>query len=153
MAGQAQKEITHNEALQTLDTIVAAAAEEGPRDDPPPSPALSACYIVGTTPTGAWAGKPLSVAAYTSGGWRFVIPVDGMTVFVKSQAVPATYRQGAWEIGVLRGSSVLIGGQQVVGARMSAIPPAAGGTTIDSEARGAIDQILVALRQHGLIDP
>ena len=62
------------------------------------------------------------------------------------------YRSGAWEFGVLRGSSILIGGQQVVGARVAAIASPAGGTTIDSEARAAIAAALGALRQHGLIE-
>jgi hypothetical protein len=45
----------------------------------------------------------------------------------------------------------VIGGQQVVGSRVAAIPSASGGTIIDSQARAVIDQILNALRQHGLI--
>ena len=38
IAGQAQKELFHNEALQTLDTLVAAAVEDAPANDPPQSP-------------------------------------------------------------------------------------------------------------------
>ena len=37
-AGQAQKEFSHNEALQALDFLVAGAVEEGPRNDPPTAP-------------------------------------------------------------------------------------------------------------------
>ena len=152
IAGQAQKEFTHNEALQTIDLLLAAAVEEGPRADPPTAPSVGACYIVGDSPTGDWAGQPRAVAGYTSGGWRFVAPVEGMTAYVKANAVWANYRAGAWEIGQLRGSNVLVGGQQVVGSRATAIASASGGTTIDSEARSVINQILDALRQHGLID-
>jgi hypothetical protein len=36
--------------------------------------------------------------------------------------------------------------------RADAIPSPSGGTTIDGEARAAIDQILATMRQHGLID-
>jgi hypothetical protein len=151
-AGQAQKEFLHNEALQTLDILVAAAVEEGPRADPPALPAVGASYLVGTSPTGVWAGKSQSVAAYTSGGWRFVTPIDGMSVYVKANASWANYRLGAWEMGALRGLNLVIGGQQVVGSRAAAIGSASGGATVDSQARVAIDQILGALRQHGLID-
>ena len=49
--GQAQKEFFHNEALQVLDILIAAAVEEGPRDDPPSSPSAGDCYIVGEDPT------------------------------------------------------------------------------------------------------
>lgn len=151
-AGQAQKEFTHNEALQTLDVLVAASVEEGPRTTPPASPALGACYIVGASPTGAWTGKPDHLAAYTSGGWRLVPPVQGMSVHVKAISVDARFLSGGWEIGAVRGSSLVVGGQQVVGSRAAAIAPPTGGTTIDLQARNSIDQILGALRQHGLIE-
>jgi hypothetical protein len=151
-AGQAQKEFFHNEALQTLDALVAGAVEEGPRSAPPSAPAVGACYIVGTSPTGAWAGRSQFVAAFTTGGWRFVTPVEGMTLYVKSSGNSATYRLGVWEIGSLRGSNVVLSGQQVLGSRAAAIASAAGGITIDAQARAVLDQILGALRQHGLID-
>jgi hypothetical protein len=151
-AGQAQKEFTHNEALQTLDTLVGGAVETGPLAVPPASPSIGDAYIVDESPTADWAGRPGSVAAYTSGGWRFVEPVDGLSLYVKSQGQWASFRAGSWEIGQLRGSSVIIGDQQVVGSRAAAIAPASGGMTIDAEARAAIDDILVAMRQHGLIE-
>jgi hypothetical protein len=151
-AGQAQKEFFHNEALQTLDIVVAAAVEDGPLNTPPAAPAVGACYIVGSTPTDAWVGNSLALAAYSSGGWRFVAPAEGMTVYLKGSAVSASFRAGAWEIGILRGSSVIIGGDQVVGSRAGAIASPAGGTIIDSEARAAVDSILDVLRQHGLIE-
>lgn len=150
--GQAQKEFTHNEALQTLDLMVAAVVEEAPRDDPPISPVPGQCYIVGPTPTGAWSGKAQAVTGYTSGGWRFVEPVEGMSVYVNADGIVATFRQGAWEMGVVRGSSVVIAGDQVIGPRLPGIAPASGGSTVDAEARSAISAVLAALRQHGLIE-
>lgn len=152
-AGQAQKEVTHNEALQTLDSLVAGSVEEPPRNDPPGSPAAGECYIVGAAPTGEWAGAAEYVAAFTSAGWRLSPPQEGMIFYVRSAGLWAAFRAGAWELGQVRGASVLIGGQQVVGGRAAAIGSASGGSTVDSEARGVIDQILAALRQHGLIEP
>jgi hypothetical protein len=133
--------------------LVAAAAEEPPRTSPPATPVLGASYIVGSAPTGAWAGKAQCLATFTSGGWRFVAPFDGLAAYVRSTGLWALYRAGAWEIGPLRGASVVIAGQQVVGSRASAIPSASGGTTVDVQARSVIDQILTAMRQHGLIEP
>jgi hypothetical protein len=150
--GQAQKEFTHNEALQILDIVAALTVEEPPRADPPPSPVLGASYIVDAGATGDWTGMSQSVAAFTSGGWRFVEPLEGMAAYVKSSSTWALYRAGAWELGILRGSSVEVDGQQVVASRAAAIASATGGTTIDTEARGAIDEILAALRHHGLIE-
>lgn len=151
-AGQAQKEVTHNEALQTLDLVAAAAVEEEPRNEPPVSPAIGSCYIVGASATGAWAGMSQSVAGYTSGGWRFVSPIDGLSAYVKTSGTWANYRSGAWEIGAVRGSKVVVGGQQVVGGRLAGIASPSGGTIVDGEARISIDQILSALRNHGLIE-
>jgi len=139
-------------ALQTLDILVAPAVEQPPQTSPPPSPLPGACYLVAASPTGAWAGKPQCVAAYTSGGWRFITPVEGMTAYVRTLSAWAAYRAGSWEIGSVRGSSLILGGEQVVGSRAAAIASPAGGTTVDTQARSAIDQILTAMRQHGLIE-
>jgi hypothetical protein len=49
-------------------------------------------------------------------------------------------------------TGVFVDGEQVVGARANAIPAPSGGTTIDSEARSAIEEILATIRQHGLIE-
>ncbi len=142
----------HNEALQILDVLVAAAVEGLPLAPPPASPAVGSCYIVGTSPTGAWSGHAHKLAAWTSGGWRFIAPRDGMSVYVKSDGNTALYHGGAWEIGTLSGSQVLISGQKVLGSRSAAIVAPAAGTTVDLEARAAIGEILAAMRQHGLIE-
>lgn len=149
--GQAQKELFHNEALQSLDVLVAAAVEELPLAAPPASPVVGNCYIVGASPSGAWAGKAQQLAAYTSGGWRFIAPRDGLTAYVKSNGATAAYRSGAWVIGDLSGSQVSIGGVKVIGVRGAAIAAPAGGATVDAEARTAIGLILAAMRDHGLI--
>jgi hypothetical protein len=150
--GQAQKELFHNEALQLLDVLVGAAVEEPPRGSPPASPALGSCYLVAASATGAWTGKAGSIAAFTSGGWRFLPPVEGLSVYVRSLGTCAAFRLGTWELGKLRGSSIVIGGDQVIGHRGAAIADPAGGGVVDSEARMAISQVLAALRQHGLIE-
>ena len=77
---------------------------------------------------------------------------DGMGAYVKASALSANYRAGAWELGSLRGNSLVVGGSQVVGSRQAAISGPTGGATVDAECRSAINQILAALRQHGLIE-
>jgi hypothetical protein len=150
--GQAQKEFTHNESLQTLDALVGGAVEEPPRATPPGSPSLGACYIVAAGATDAWAGKSQCVAAWTSGGWRFVPPVEGLCLYERSSGASIAYRNSAWETGILRGASLVIDGQQVAGPRGAPIASPSGGTIIDNESRAAISAMLDALRQHGLID-
>ena len=151
LPGQAQKEIFHNEALQILDALVAAAVEEAPRTSPPATPVAGTCFIVADGAAGEWLGRDGQLAAFTAGGWRYIPPVEGMTVHVRSSGEMALYRAGSWEFGIVRGSSLLLGGTQVVGPRSAAIADSTGGTVIDVEARAAVTAILAALRQHGLI--
>ena len=149
--GQAQKEFFHNEALHILDAIIAGAVEEPPRDEPPASPASGQCYLVGSSPVGDWSGYSGHVAVFSEAGWRFVAPVAGMSLLVKSSGIFAIYGSGGWEIGTLRASRVVVDGEQVVGPRLAAVADPAGGSTVDAEARLTLEQILSVLRQHGLI--
>ena len=150
--GQAQKEFTHNESLQALDVLVAGAIEEPPRTAPPDLPVVGACYVIGPNPTGAWAAMPACIAAWTTGGWRFISPLEGMSLYERSSGTWATFRDGVWELGMVRGGSLVVNDKQVVGSRAAAIDSPAGGNVIDSEARAALSAVLDALRQHGLID-
>lgn len=149
--GQAQKEVAHNEALALLDLIAQPAVVAVGLDTPPSAPALGQCWIVGASPSGAWAGQANALAGWTDGGWRFVAPTPGMTVWVGGNTGFVRWDGGGWAAGVLSAGSLRIGGQQVVGGRAAAIAGPVGGATIDSESRAAIAQILSALRTHGLI--
>jgi hypothetical protein len=131
--------------------LVGAAVEGAPLSAPPASPLVGNCYIVGASPTGEWAGKAQYLAGYSSGGWRFIAPREGLSAYVKSSGLTVAYRGGAWVTGDLSGSQLSIGGVKVVGARGAAIAAPTGGATVDTEARAAIGLILAALRAHGLI--
>ena len=85
-----------NEALLALDTLVAAAVEDVPANDPPQSPALGDCYLVGNTPSGEWSQFPGHIAAFGGGGWTFIAPREGMAVLVKASGLIAAYRAGTW---------------------------------------------------------
>ena len=149
--GQAQKELSHNEALQLLDIAVAASVEGPPENDPPAEPEVGSTYLVGDAPTGEWSSFAGNLAGFGVAGWRFVAPMIGTRVFVKNSQTFGVYSAAGWEIGTVRGSSVIIDGLQVVGPRNGSIADPVGGTIIDGEARFAIAGILAALRQHGLI--
>ena len=76
LPSQAQKHVTHNEALQRLDavtqlTITASVAA------PPATPAEGDCYLVAASPTGAFAGKSGKLAFRQDGSWIFITPKRG----------------------------------------------------------------------------
>jgi hypothetical protein len=75
-----------------------------------------------------------------------------MSAYVRATGITANYRAGAWEFGTLRGATLVLGGLQVVAGRLAAIPGPSGGSNVDVEGRAAINGILAALRQHGLIE-
>lgn len=151
-AGQAQKELFHNEALTILDLLAHAAVEDQGLNTPPATPAIGQCWIIGPSPTGAWASHAGALAGWTSGGWRFVTARAGMVVWDAGAGYPLHHDGSGWVDGALTASSLNIGGVQVIGGQMAAIPNPTGGSAIDVEARAAIDLILGALRTHGLID-
>lgn len=149
-AGQAQKEIYHNEALVRLDLLVQAAAEALGLNVAPTDPAPGQCWIVGTAPEGSWSGHAGEIAGWTEGGWRFVAPREGMRLWLGHDAGNAIFRNGEWHSGEAHGRLV-VEGQQVVGAQMPEIAEPEGGTVVDAPARAAISAVIVALRAHGLI--
>ena len=152
MPGQAQKELFHNEALAAIDAALHAAVEGAPQAAPPAAPVEGQCWLVGPSATGAWTDRDGSLAAWTSGGWRFVAPQLGMCAWDGAAGVPRRWADGGWNAGEVAAAAILVGGQQVVGARQPDVPSPSGGTIIDAEARAAIEAITVALKTHGLID-
>jgi hypothetical protein len=151
LPGQAQKEVYHNEALAALDGLLHPAVE-GIAAAPPASPVPGESWIVAAGATGAWAGQEGRIAVQTSGGWRFLAPVTGMSAWDKAAGHARLWTGSTWSDGKLPVTALTIGGQQVVGARLPAIASPSGGTTIDAEARAALAAIIVAIKSHGLTD-
>lgn len=129
---QAQKEVTHNEALTLLDALVQASIDDGPLAAPPASPDEGQCWLAGDGATGAWAGEDGKLAIWSGGGWRFVAPREGMRLIRLSDNAWLRYQAGAWV------------------APAEVVSPA-GGVTIDSEARLSITALILLLEAHGLL--
>ncbi len=150
-AGQAQKEVTHNEALALIDLLLQPVVQSVAPATVPAAPLIGQCWIVGVAATGAWAGHDGALAGWTSGGWRFSSPQDGMQVWSVADGVFVGRAAGVWLIGVQVAKSLTVSGLQVVGAQQAAVTTPTGGAVIDIQARAALSDILSALRAHGLI--
>ena len=81
MANQAQKHITHNEALRMIDALVSVAIEQVDLEEPPSSPGTGARYLVANSATGDWSGHDLEIAAWQDGAWMFYAPLAGWVVY------------------------------------------------------------------------
>jgi len=150
-AGQAQKELFHNEALARIDMLLHGQAESADLTAPPISPTAGACWIVADGATDGWDGRDGAVAGWTDGGWRFVNARAGMCLWVSDRGHAMQHDGTAWRDVAIRDDGLYMEGERVVGPRAGAIPNPAGGSTADAEARNAIMAILAAMRTHGLI--
>ena len=130
LAGQSQKEFTVNEALLRADLALLCAVE-GELAAPPPTPLAGQAWLVAANPTGSFAGHSAAIAGFTGGGWRFIAARRGMQVYDKSSACFRLYTDAC----------------QLCVAPLTP----AGGTTIDQEARTAIDNLLEKLVIAGIL--
>ncbi len=95
LQSQSQKEVTHNEMLNILDVLLQAVVEDALNT--PPSPAVGKCWIVGSSPTGAWVGKSNYIAQSTeSGGWFFVAPFKRLRVWNETADEYFIYDGTSW---------------------------------------------------------
>lgn len=98
-AAQAQKHVTHNEALVALDTLVQLAVLDKDLTAPPASPAEGDRYLIaGACPTGAWAGWAGRVVRYQDGVWLSFVPRTGWLAFVTDDLDLYTYTGGGWAL-------------------------------------------------------
>jgi hypothetical protein len=96
MAAQAQKHVTHNEAIRALDTLVQMMVLDKDLSTPPGSPSEGQRYIVAASPTGAWSGQAGKVAAYQDGAWAFYAPREGWLAWVADQNELYVHDGSAW---------------------------------------------------------
>ncbi len=130
VAGQSQKELFVNEAHALVDALLHAAVE-GEADDPPATPVEGESWLVGATPTSAWADQAGRLASFQAGAWLFVEPREGMRVHDLSTGQSLLFR-GGWQ--------------------RPATPSApAGGSTVDNEARAAIAELVDILVASGIL--
>jgi hypothetical protein len=96
MPSQAQKHVTHNQALEILDAVVQLSVIDADTSSPPPSPEEGDRHIVGPSATGAWDGHETEVAVARPGGWIFVAPITGWLAWVQDAERLVIFDGDAW---------------------------------------------------------
>jgi hypothetical protein len=108
-AGQAQKHVTHNEALRMLDALVHLSVLDIAAS-PPGAPEEGVRYIVGDPATGAFAEKENQIAVHEDGAWRFFMPRNGWLACIEATQALLAYYDDAWQppaVGELQNLSLL----------------------------------------------
>lgn len=95
-AAQAQKHVTHNEAIRALDAVVQLSVLDRDLAAPPSSPIDGARYVVAGSPTGAWSGHAGKVAAWQDGAWAFFTPLEGWIAWVADEDILVAWNGTAW---------------------------------------------------------
>ncbi|MTH66080.1 DUF2793 domain-containing protein [Paracoccus shanxieyensis] len=98
LAAQAQKHVTHNEALRLLDAMVQLSVLDRTRTAPPPSPADGNRHLVASGATGLWAGWDLNIAFWVDGAWIRLVPRTGWLVWVAAEGLFLVWTGSAWEV-------------------------------------------------------
>lgn len=97
---QAQKHVTHNEALRLLDVLVQLVVTDRSLTVPPAAPGAGARYIVAAGAGGPWAGQEGAIALHEAGGWQFFAPQPGWSAHVLAEAVTVVFDGVQWRAPV-----------------------------------------------------
>lgn len=141
-AGQAQKEVTHNQAVEAIDRMLHPSVKSRLLNAPPVTASLGDSWIVGDLPVGLWAGMSGSIAVFEGYGWSFVTPKSGMVTWIQDEFAMAVWHNGwsnGWPI------------TRLIPLAISTVELPASGTTVDAEMRASFAVLVSNLQQLGLV--
>ncbi|NCT11787.1 MAG: DUF2793 domain-containing protein [Rhodobacterales bacterium] len=98
LASQAQKHVTHNDALRLLDAMVQLSVLDRDLTAPPASPADGDRYIVASGAIGLWAGWDLNVAFWVDGIWMRLVPRPGWLAWIADEAAFVVWNGSVWDL-------------------------------------------------------
>lgn len=129
-AGQAQKEVSVNQAHAMLDALLhpSITAEQS---SPPLAAAEGQCWLVGAGATDGWQGHDGAIATMQAGSWVFAAPRNGMSVYDETVEQTRYYRDG-WSVA-------------------APVTEPMGGGNVDAQARAAISELIAALVSAGIL--
>lgn len=131
---QAQKHVTHNEALLRLDAIVQLSVADSTLTTPPVVPANGDRYIVAVGATGDWVGQDSSIAYWQENGWLFVTPNDGWKAYDVAAQSDIIFANGAW--GSIGGGTLGMFGINTTADAVNRLAVAGDATLLNNDGSG-----------------
>lgn len=96
MPSQAQKHVTHNEALRLLDVAVQLVVLNRNRTTAPAAPSVGDRHIVAAGATGDWAGQSGRIAVYAETGWQFFEALPGWVAYDLAAESAVVFNGTGW---------------------------------------------------------
>ena len=87
LAAQAQKHVTHNEALRRLDGLINLTVADRTRTAPPANPTEGQAHLVAGGASGLWAGWSGDITVWTDGAWLRLPAQPGWRLWVIDESV------------------------------------------------------------------
>ena len=97
LPAQAQKHVTHNEALEILDRLVQTSVITRDLSSPPTSPQEGDCYLVANEATDEWSGWEDNLACFVNNAWINYAPVEGWLVWNLDTMEIVVYQDTTWQ--------------------------------------------------------
>jgi Protein of unknown function (DUF2793) len=95
-SAQAQKHVTHNEALSLIDGLLHLSVISRSFNTPPGVIADGDRYLIAASPTGDWAGQAGLVVLRMEGAWRFLAPRKGWRLWVEAENILLVFDGAIW---------------------------------------------------------
>lgn len=96
LPAQAQKHVTHNEALRILDVVVQLTVQAFGATTPPPTPSEGSIWALVAAANGDWAGHGEQLAAWFNGYWNYLTPRVGWQAFGLADGSLRVWSGTAW---------------------------------------------------------
>lgn len=93
---QAQKHVTHNEAIRALDALVQLSAINRSTSLPPEENQEGDRYIINTPAKGLWKRREGQIAAWQDGAWAFFSALEGWNVWIEDEKSFVVFHQKKW---------------------------------------------------------
>ncbi|SER03948.1 DUF2793 domain-containing protein [Thalassovita taeanensis] len=97
---QAQKHVTHNEALQRLDAVTQLSLQAFSETIPPEPSLAGEMYGIGPGATGGWAGQDGTLAYWDGAAWLFITPQEGWRAWGVTEQELRVWRDNMWQSAV-----------------------------------------------------
>ncbi len=85
MAAQAQKHVTHNEAIKRLDILTQLSVKGRPQTTPPSLLEEGDVFIVAPNGGDLWSGRDNQIAFYENGAFQFIMPNEGWHAYLPDE--------------------------------------------------------------------